>query len=79
MLRGVRDGDDSDDVRVVWELGDGQAWRELGDAATPGTTDLLLAAAHLGQTHRAACVSAVQEFGPPAGAVVVEADLTLQN
>lgn len=79
VLRGVRDGDDGDDVRVVRELGDGQARRELGDAATPGTADLLLAAAHLGQTHGAARVTAVQEFGPPAGAVVVKADLALQN
>lgn len=79
VLRGVRDGDDGDDVRVVRELGDGQSWWELGDAAAPGTTDLLLAAAHLGQTHRAARVAAVQEFGPPSGAVVVKADLALQD
>ncbi len=51
VLRGVRDGDDGDDVRVVRELGDRQARRELGDATAPGTTNLLLAAAHLGQTH----------------------------
>lgn len=75
----MRDGDDSDDVWVVWEMGDGQAWWELGDAAAPGTTNLLLAAAHLGQTHRAACVSAIQEFGSSARAVVVKADLALQN
>lgn len=79
VLRGVRDGDDSDDVRVVGKLGDRQARRQLGDATAPRTTNLLLAAAHLGQTHRAARVAAVQEFGPPAGAVVVEADLALQN
>lgn len=79
VLRGVRDGDDSDDIRVIGELGDGQARRELSDAAAPGTTDLLLAAAHLGQTHRAARVSAVQELGPPPRAVVVKADLALQN
>lgn len=79
VLRSVRNGNDSDDVRVIWELGDGQAWWELGDAAAPGTTDLLLAAAHLGQTHRAASVSAIQEFGPPAGAIIVKADLALQN
>lgn len=79
VLRGVRNGDDGDDVRVIGELGDGQTWRELSDAAAPGTTDLLLAAAHLGQTHRAARVSAVQELGPPPRTVVVKADLALQN
>lgn len=78
VLRGMRDGDDSDDVWVVWELGDGQARRELGDATAPGTANLFLAAAHLGQTHRAARVPAIQEFRPPARAVVVKADLALQ-
>lgn len=79
VLRGVRDGDDGDDVRVVWELGDGQARREFGDATAPRTANLLLAAAHLGQTHRTTRVSAIQELGPPSGAVVIKADLALQN
>lgn len=79
MLGGMRDGDDGDDVRIVWELGDGQARWEFGDATTPGTADLLLAAAHLGQTHGAARVSTVQEFGPSARTVIVKADLALQN
>lgn len=79
VLRGVRDGDDGDDVRVVRELGDGQAGGQFGDAAAPGAADLFLAAAHLGQTHRAARVTAVQELGPPPGTVVVEADLALQK
>lgn len=79
VLRGVRDGDDGDDVRVVWKLGDGQARWEFGDTAAPRTANLLLAAAHLGQTHRTTRVSAIQELGPPSGAVVVKADLALQN
>lgn len=79
VLWGVRDGDDRDDVGVVREVGDGKAGREPGDAATPWAANLLLAAAHLGQTHRAAGVSAVQEFGPPARAVVVKANLALEE
>lgn len=79
VLGGMRDGDDGDDVRVIRELGDGQARRKLGDAAAPGAADLLLAAAHLGQTHRATRVPAIQELGPPPGAVIVKADLALQN
>lgn len=78
VLGGVGDGDDGDDVRVVRELGDGQAGGQFGDAAAPGAANLLLAASHLGQTHGATSVSAVQEFGASPGAVVVEADLALQ-
>lgn len=78
VLRGMRDGDDSDDVWVIWELGDRQARWEFGDATAPGTANLLLAAPHLGQTHRAACVTAIQEFRSPTGAVVVKADLALK-
>lgn len=79
VLRGVGDSDDGDDVRVVWELRDGQTGGQFGDTTAPRAADLLLGAAHLGQTDRAAGVSAVQELGPPPGAVVVKADLALQN
>lgn len=78
VLGGVWDGDHSDDIRVVWELGHGPARRESGDAAAPGAADVL-AAAHLRQADGAAGVLAVQQLGPPPGAVVVEADLALQR
>lgn len=78
VLRHVRDSYHSDDVRIVRQLGDGQAGGQFGHAAAPGAADLLLAAAHLVQTNGAARVMAVQEFGPPPGAVEVEADLALQ-
>lgn len=79
VLGGVRDGDDGNDVRVIGELGDGQAGREFGDATAPGAADLFLAGPHLGQAHGAARVSAVQQLGPPPRAVVVKTDLTLQD
>lgn len=75
----MRDGDDGDDVWVIREVRHRQARGELGDATTPWAADLFLAATHLGQTHRTACVSAIQEFGSPSGAVVVKADLTLEH
>lgn len=57
----------------------GQAGREFGDAAAPGTADLLLGAAHLGEADGAEGVAAVQQFGASARAVVVEANLAFQH
>lgn len=79
VVGGVWDGNHGDDIRVVRELGHGPARRESGDAAAPWAADVLLAAAHLRQTDGAAGVLAVQQLGPPPGAVVVEADLALQR
>lgn len=79
LLRGVRDGDDGDHVRIVWELGNRKTCRKLGHVAAPRAADLLLGVAHLCQTHRTARVPAVQELGPPAWTVVVKADLTLHQ
>lgn len=79
VLGGVGDGDDGDHLGVIRQLRHGVARRQLGDAAAPGTPQVLLAGPHLLQAHRAARVLAVQQLGPPARAVVVEADLALQQ
>lgn len=79
VLRGVRDGDDGKDLRVVGELRHGEACRQLGDAPTPRAPHILLAGPHLLKAHGAAGVFAIQQLGPAPGAVVVETDLTLQQ
>lgn len=73
------DGDDGDHLGVVGQLGHRVPRRQLGDATAPGAAQVLLAGPHLLQAHGAAGVFAVQQLGPPAGAVVVEANLALQQ
>lgn len=79
VLRGVRDGNDSKDLRVIRELWYGEARGQLGDAPAPRAPHVLLAGPHLLKAHRAAGVFAIQQLGPSPGAVIIETDLTLHQ
>lgn len=79
VLGGVGDGDDAQHLGVVRQLRHREARGQLGGAPAPGAAHVLLARPHLLQAHGAAGVPAVQQLGPPPGAVVVEADLALQQ
>lgn len=79
VLGGVRDGNDAQHLGVVRQLRHREARGQLGGAPAPGAAHVLLARPHLLQAQGAARVPAVQQLGPPPGAVLVEADLALQQ
>lgn len=51
VLRGMRDGDDGKDLRVIGELRHGEARGQLGDAPAPRAPHVLLACPHLLEAH----------------------------
>lgn len=59
VFRGMWDGNDSDNIWVIWELRDRESCWQLGDPSAPWASNLLLTGPHLSETHRAACVPAV--------------------
>ncbi|RXN05731.1 hypothetical protein ROHU_033226 [Labeo rohita] len=59
-------------------MGDRKADGDLRHATTPRTAELSLAEPHLAQTHGAAGMLAVEEFGTSPVAEVVETDLALK-
>ena len=79
VLGGVWDGNDPQHLGVVRQLRHREARGQPGGAPAPGAPHVLLARPHLLQAHGAAGVPAVQQLGPPPGAVVIETDLALQQ